>query len=141
MRSTAKAGMTTEPPRPIVRRIASAMTWCSASTSGWARSPYVDSMTTVLAAGGRARGRSTGWSGPPEVAGEEHARAVELDEHARGAEDVPGPHEGHLGSGARPHAYRLAGEAGTASCGSGPGGLAAAGASQGRDGHVGVGDV
>ncbi len=83
VRSTAKAGTTTLPPRRMVRRIASAMTRCSGSTSGCVRSPYVDSTTTVRAAGGSGPGQQDGMVRPSEVAGEEHARAVDLDEHAR----------------------------------------------------------
>ena len=59
VRSTAKAGISTLPPRSTVRRMASAR--IDGSGVGCRRSPYVDSTTIVSTRGGSAGGRSSGW--------------------------------------------------------------------------------
>ena len=64
MRSTAKAGITTVPPRFAVRTIASASRSVR-SVSGWLVSPYVDSTTSASAAGGGSGGESSGCSWRP----------------------------------------------------------------------------
>ena len=93
VRSTANAGMTTEPPRATVRVMASASSSWSGSCGGWLRSPYVDSTTTARAAGGVARGSRTGWAGRPRSPENSTVVSAVVRWALAAAEDVPGAHQ------------------------------------------------
>ncbi len=101
VRSTAKAGMTTVPPRFRVRVIAAAIVSIWDSTSSCSRSPYVDSITIASASSGGCGGARQRVVPAAEVAAEHDGAPVGLvrDRHDRRAEDVPGVVElrGHAG--------------------------------------------
>ena len=103
MRSTAKAGIRTVPPRRAVRLMNSASVSISSSDAGCSESPYVDSTSTVSAAGGVNGPGTSGWPPRPRSPLTSSVVVTALvgrrcgfgdgEVHARGPEDVAGGRE------------------------------------------------